>query len=163
MKWRTVMLDGVTRFELYLLIAVAFIGGPCAHQGRSRVTTVALDLPSPLTSRPCNFGEAMEQAAGEMLVDLRLMRVIRKAENGRHGLEMGVCRIRPDMKKEHPVYTQAWAAARLLAMYQRDWAGGDFRAKEFSKFKFPFLAYVCKRWNPASGWKKYYAELEKIY
>jgi len=162
-KWRTVAMNGATRIELYLLIVGAFIFGPCAHTGRSGVMAVALDLPSPMESRPHDFTEAIEMASGDFVVNLRLMRAIRKLENGRHGLEMGVGRVRPDMRDEHPVYTQAWAAARLLALYQRDWSAGDFRAKEFARFKFPFLAYACKRWNPAIGWKTYYKELEKIY
>jgi len=126
--------------------------------------TVLLDIPDATPKdRPSTFTEALKHASETYLVDYKLLLCIRVCENGRRGNEMGINSRSFLVDRQFPEFTQAYHAARIIGMRQREFCGSKTLQAEWHKYYHPFIAYVCKRWAPAKGWERYYSDEEAKY
>jgi len=141
---------------LIAMFLAGFYSGNKAAAGRAKVITLCLDLPQSSYS-PKSFSNAQADAAVVYPSDYKLALCLRLCELGRRGMEMGIQGRNVAIEKDHPIYSQAYQAARILAIRQRDFAMSKRLQEEFSKYRFPFIAYVCQCWKPvAMPWEKYY-------
>jgi hypothetical protein len=144
---------------LVVTIAVPFsFGFNLGRKGTGGVVTIAMDAPPELLpqDRPRNFREALQNAADLYFVEYKLLLCFRLSEMGARGNEMGVQAISSICRTRHPEFSQAYAAARIIAIRQKEFSSSTSLQHQWSKKKYPFIAYCCYRWAPASGWEKYY-------
>ena len=132
---------------------------------RPKIINLIVDGPvskSNIIYHPVSLDDAIRDASDTFHTMYKVGLCMALAEGGSNGNELGVQGFSAKMSQNHPYYTQAYRMAAILADRQKEFCDSPSVRKKFSAKQYAFIAYVCYRWAPASGWERYYwSEREK--
>ena len=147
-------------FAVVLTLWAVSFGHKLGMMRVPEMMTILMDVPDSIPQdKPKTFTEALNHASGVLLVDYKHLLCIRLCELGVKGNEMGITSRSFLIDRQFPEFTQAYHAARIISLRQREFCGSKQIQNRWNKYYDPFIAYCCYRWLP-QAWKKYYCNMD---